>query len=440
MERIYTYIYPELVQLLLVTAFSLFIGLSQRRLTLKNSGVTQFGTDRTFTFIGLLGFLFYRLDPAPEGMRLFLGGGVALTFFLGLNYAMRMLRHEEYGLTRILIALIVYALGPVVCTQPLWFSVSVLVIVLLLTELKQTLTEIARKMQRDEMITLAKFLFISGIVLPLLPDTEILPGTGLTPYLVWLATVVVSAISYFSYLLRRYVFPRAGVLLSAVLGGLYSSTAAITVLAGKCRGAGQGELPRYAAGISAAIATRYVRFIVLIGIFSGEICRMLLPYLLPPAVLSAVLAAWLQRGSKSRLEKVPGGGAEPQPGGQAVAAENPLEFKVALIFTALFVLFTLLTYWVMQYGGKYGMSVLSIASGVSDITPFVLNILGHDSLLGGKQVGVCILQALASNVVVNMGYAYFFSGRRRAFCPLLGRVFVPVFALHIALLVVFYLV
>lgn len=438
MERIYTYIYPELVQLLLVTAFSLFIGLSQRRLTLKSSDVTQFGTDRTFTFIGLLGFLFYRLDA--EGMKLFLFGGAALALLLGVNYGVRMLRHEEYGLTRILIALIVYALGPVICTQPLWFSVSVLVIVLLLTELKQTLTEIARKMQRDEMITLAKFLFISGIVLPLLPDTEIMPGTGLTPYLVWLATVVVSAISYFSYLLRRYVFPRAGMLLSAVLGGMYSSTATISVLARKCKGASQAELPQYAAGISAAVSTRYVRFLVLIAIFNAEIFWMLLPYLLPLAVVSALLSVWLQRRSRRQGAQAPASSGEPQDGVQEVAADNPLEFKIALIFTGLFVLFTLLTYWVMQYGGKYGMNVLSIVSGVSDITPFVLNLLGHDSLLSGQQIGVCVLQALASNILTNMGYAYFFSGRRKTFRPLLGLVFLPVFALHLVLLAVFYIV
>ena len=123
-----------------------------------------------------------------------------------------------------------------------------------------------------------------------------------------------------------------------------------------------------------------------------------------------------------------------------VAAENPLEFKVALIFTALFVLFTLLTYWVMQYGGRYGMSLLSVASGVSDITPFVLNLLGHDSVLPARQIGICVLQALASNVVVNMGYAYFFSGRRRDFVPQLRLVFLPVLVLHLLLLGVFYII
>ena len=39
--------------------------------------------------------------------------------------------------------------------------------VLLFTELKHTFTELAQRMKNDEMITLAKFLAISGIILPL---------------------------------------------------------------------------------------------------------------------------------------------------------------------------------------------------------------------------------------------------------------------------------
>ena len=62
MGQIYQYLPRELVTFLLVTVFSLLIGLSQRRISLKREGeTTLFGTDRTFTFIGILGFLLYLL-------------------------------------------------------------------------------------------------------------------------------------------------------------------------------------------------------------------------------------------------------------------------------------------------------------------------------------------------------------------------------------------
>ena len=53
MEQLYNYLPRELVTFVLVTLFSLLIGLSQRRISLKREGeTTLFGTDRTFTFIG----------------------------------------------------------------------------------------------------------------------------------------------------------------------------------------------------------------------------------------------------------------------------------------------------------------------------------------------------------------------------------------------------
>ena len=50
MEKLYDYLPRELVTFLLVTVFSLLIGLSQRKISLKRRREnTLFGTDRTFT-------------------------------------------------------------------------------------------------------------------------------------------------------------------------------------------------------------------------------------------------------------------------------------------------------------------------------------------------------------------------------------------------------
>ena len=154
MGQIYQYLPQELVTFILVTVFSLLIGLSQRRISLKREGeTTLFGTDRTFTFIGILGYLLYILEP--EGYRLFMGGGAVLGVLLALNYYVKQAQYHVFGVTTIIIALITYCLAPIVMTQPMWFSVMVVVVVLLLTELKHTFTELAQRMKNDEMITLA---------------------------------------------------------------------------------------------------------------------------------------------------------------------------------------------------------------------------------------------------------------------------------------------
>ena len=171
MEKLYEYLPRELVTFVLVTLFSLLIGLSQRKISLKREGeTTLFGTDRTFTFIGILGYLLYILDPVDY--RLFMGGGAILGLLLGLNYYVK--QSQFHGVTTIIIALIPYCIAPIVATQPSWFYVMVVVTVLLFTELKHTFTELAQRMKNDEMITLAKFLAISGIILPMLPNENLI--------------------------------------------------------------------------------------------------------------------------------------------------------------------------------------------------------------------------------------------------------------------------
>ncbi|MCI1681318.1 MAG: DUF4010 domain-containing protein [Bacteroides sp.] len=428
MERLYDYLPKELVTFILVTLFSLLIGLSQRKISLKREGeTTLFGTDRTFTFIGILGYLLYMLDPVEY--RLFMGGGAVLGLLLGLNYYVKETQFHLFGITTIIIALITYCIAPIVATQPSWFYVMVVVTVLLFTELKHTFTELAQRMKNDEMITLAKFLAISGIILPILPNTDIIPGIHLTPYSIWLATVVVSGISYLSYLLKRYVFQESGILVSGIVGGLYSSTATISVLARKSRRAPVEEAPEYVAAMLMAVSMMFLRFLILIGIFSKGIFLMIYPYLLIMSAVSAGIA-WLLHVKWNRAELVKQEEEEED-------SSNPLEFKVALIFAVLFVVFTIITHYTLEYSGTSGLSVLSFISGLSDITPFILNLLQGSSITV-VVVTICCMQAIVSNVIVNMCYAMFFAGMRSPLRRWLLRGFGCVILVNVGLLLFFY--
>ncbi len=417
----------ELVSFVLVTVFSLLIGLSQRKMMLKNeTDKITFGTDRTFTFIGILGYILYILDPA--GLTLFMGGGAALVILFGLSYYGKIRNHDVYGLTTILIGLITYCLAPIVTTQPPWFSITIVVAVLMLTEMKSTFIRFANEMRNDELVTLAKFLAISGIILPVLPRTNIIEGINLTPYSVWLATVVVSGISYASYLLKRYVFKESGVFVSGLLGGLYSSTATITILAREAKTASESKLPEYTAAMVIAKSMMFLKFSILIFIFSPKIFLVIYPYLLAMLVLSAG-AAWFTY--RSRLGISRSVNSTDKVTLNETDYKNPLEFKVALIFSALFVIFTLLTTYTIRYMGNSGLTALSLLSGFSDITPFILNLLQNVGEIKENIVVISALLAMLSNTVVTMFYAYFFSGRRKELKKMLFTGFLLVIAAHI---------
>jgi uncharacterized membrane protein (DUF4010 family) len=434
MEKIYQIFPQELFTFVLVTLFSLLIGLSQRKLTLKKEGEgidkTFFGTDRTFTFIGILGYLLYILDPV--NLFLFMGGGLALIILLGLNYYVKMSQHNIYGITSIITGLITYCLAPIVETQPSWFYIMVVVTVLLFTEMKSTFTEIAQHMQNDEMITLAKFLAISGIILPMLPNENLIPGINLTPYTIWLATVVVSGISYLSYLLKRYVFHQSGTLVAGIVGGLYSSTATISVLARKCKHAKEREIPEYVAAMLMAVSMMYLRFLILIPVFSVEIFLSVYPYLLIMSCVSIIIA-WVIHKKTDFTELTKDAEDDRE------ESNNPLEFKVALIFALLFVVFTVVTHYTFSYAGAEGLNILSFVSGLSDVTPFVLTLLQGTGSLAVSMAVACTLQAIVSNNLMKMCYALFFSGRRKEMLPYLTIGFTLIIVLNVALLIFFYL-
>ena len=424
------YVPQELINFLLVIIFSLLIGLSIHRLNLnKESEKFLFGTDRTFTFIGILGYLLYILDPTE--FKLYVFGGALLGLLLAINYYIKQSKYQLFGVTTIVIALITYALPPIVVTQPSWLYIMVVVAVLLFMEMKHNFAEFAQRMKNDEMVTLAKFLAISGIILPILPDENLLPDINLTPYTVWLATVVVSGISYLSYLLKRYVFRESGTLVSGIIGGLYSSTATISVLARKGKESLGAEAEECVAAMLMAVSMMFLRFMVLIGIFSKETLITVWPYLLLMSLVAFLAGLRLHMKNREQLAKVVTLEEDSN-------SSNPLEFKVALIFAMLFVVFTLVTHYTLVYAGNSGLHVLSFISGLSDITPFILNLLESTSSIAVGVVAACSMQAIISNICINMCYALFFSSGNKTMKPQIFRGFGIVIAANIALLAIYY--
>ncbi len=402
------FIPEKLLHFILVTIFSLIIGLALRRLHSEKEEMRIFGTDRTFTFIGILGYLLYIFEPVT--MIPYLGGGLVISGFLAIYYWKKMVSFGEYGITTIVVALITYCIPPLVITQPAWLYILVVVTVLIFTEMKKSFVEVSRKFDKDEFTTLAKFLAIAGVVLPIVPNEPFVPFLDLTPFNIWLAVVVISAISYMSYLLRKFVFRDSGILISGILGGIYSSTATTIIMARKSRKI-TGDTPRYATAIILAIAMMYLRILVLMYIFNLSLGKMLTPYFLILVVFSVGVAVFYHYRyvvGKDRPEKV------------ETFDKNPLEFKVAMIFTLLFVAFSFITHFVIESFGIRGLNILSWMVGVTDIDPFLLNLFQGKFDVSSTAIAMATMQAIISNNIIKTAYAAFIAGRKLRIMVLLG--------------------
>jgi uncharacterized membrane protein (DUF4010 family) len=389
-----------LTAFILVTVFSLLIGLSQRhKHSQKQAPEHTFGTDRTFTFIGILGFILYILSPGT--LLVFFGGGVILAVFLAINYYFNIRNYDDHGITTVVIALITYCIGPLMMTQPHWLVMLVIVVVLIFTEMKESFIQFSKKFEKDEFVTLGKFLIIAGVILPIVPDEPIFKDISLTPYKIWLAVVVVSSISYMVYMLKKFVFPKGSIIISGILGGLYSSTATTLVLSKRIREHPEAK-NQYVAAIIFAVAMMYLRILALILIFSTELFLDVYPWFIILFFASAGTGTIILFFKNRNIS---------DPSSEGIAEKNPLEFKVALIFTALYVLFSLLTYFVLNRFGTPGLNGLSLIVGLTDIDPFLINLFQGKFGVGATTVAMVTMQAIISNNVMKMIYGCVFAGR-----------------------------
>jgi len=387
---------PDLIHLIITMVLSFLVGLelkTYRQQFHPNSDRFFFGTARTYTFVGILGYLFYRIDTVHLSAYL-----VVLTA-LSLLYALlyfHKLKENKASILPYVIMLCVYAFGPMTQLFPLWMPALLFVMIVFILNARQSLQHFSHDINMHEFETLGKMVLLSAVILPLLPDSKVIPYLPISPFKIWLAVVVISAISYGGYLVQKYLFPNKGYFLTGIFGGTYSSTATTVVLARKAKKG--GDNPVIDAAIIAATSMMYLRLIVVAMVFNLGVARSLfLPFLTMAAI--GMLIALFYMKQEDQREATPD-----------FVDKNPLELGTAFIFAALFVIMMVVTHFVTVHYGKSGLEILSFAVGFTDIDPFILSLLTGKYTVTHMQIISAIMIAAGSNNLLKAVYALWFGG------------------------------
>lgn len=388
---------PEAAKILLVLSLSFLIGLDREEHK-ATGGQYSFGGVRTFPLIGLIG---YGLALLSEGQILPVTLGFAVVAgFLIVSYRYKLSTSARAGVTSEMSGLTTYLIGALVYKEQYWIATTLSVAGILLLELKVALENLAKRIAPDEILTFTKFLFLTVVILPVLPNAGMGPFQ-INPFRTWLVVVAVSAISYGSYVIGLLTKGQGGILVAAILGGAYSSTVTTIVMAR--RAAREARPHLFAGGTLIASGMMYVRLTVLLGIFNHNLMALLWPSFAVLAVL-AIAAGWLW----SRLPDSTTGPITPE-----YQATNPLEFRAAFLFGILFLGMVIITHYALVYLGKTGLYSLAAVMGVVDVDPFIL---GMTQSTGGstaiQEAAVAILIAAASNNLVKGIYAYGIADRK----------------------------
>ena len=395
-QQLYQWLPPEGVKIILVLFLSFLIGLERE----EHKAATEhyaFGGVRTFPLIGLLGYSLALLSGA-QLMPVAVGFAVVAAF-LWLSYRHKLATAEPAGITSEMSGLATYVVGALVYHDFFWIATTLSVASMLLLELKVGLESLTTRIAPEEILTFTKFLLLSAVILPVLPNQEFGPFL-INPFKTWLVVVAVSAVSYGSYVLQRATKEQGGVVLAAILGGAYSSTATTVVLA---RRAQREKRPHLFAGCTLiASGMMYLRLIVLVSLFSRSVLALVgVPFaaLAALAGLGGRLWSRLPDGSSGTVKR------EYQP-------VNPLELRAAFMFALLFLFMLVATRLASAYLGKGGVYALGAIMGLADVDPFIMGMTQSAGVTTPLSVAASgVLIAAASNNVAKGIYAYTISDR-----------------------------
>jgi uncharacterized membrane protein (DUF4010 family) len=388
---------PDAVKIVLVLFLSFLVGL-EREERKTAGGRYSFGGVRTFPLIGLVGYATAYLSrdqvlPVVIGLA-------AVAGFLWISYWHKLQTTATAGATTEISALATYLAGALVARDAVWVATALSVSGLFLLELKSALEGLTKRIAPEEILTFTTFLLLTAVVLPILPNQEFGPF-HINPFQAWLVVVAVSSVSYGSYVIQLLTRGRGGVVLAAVLGGAYSSTATTLVLA---RRAAREARPHLLSGATlVASGVMYVRLAVLVGLFNPALLAMVgAPFLVLAAAALAVGWIW------SRVPDATAGEAE-----QPAAAKNPLDLGAASLFALLFVGMLVSTQLALTHLGHLGLYALGAVMGLTDVDPFIMGA----TQAGGRSTplvsaAVAIVIAASGNSVAKGVYAYVGSDRR----------------------------
>ncbi len=304
------------------------------------------------------------------------------------------------GMTTELAAFAMFFVGALATSGELIIAVVLGGAVLLLLQWKTPMHAWVDRIGTVELGAIARFVLITLVILPILPNTAYGPYSVLNPQQIWLMVVLIVSLNLGGFVALKFAIGKGGALLSGVLGGLISSTA--TTASFSTRSRSESSLaPMAAIVILVASALVYIRILVEIGVVAAD----LLPEIAGPVaafmgIFVAVIGIQLIRFRKVQhdIEK----------------PRNPAELKSAMSFALLYGLVLFVSAAANEYFGQSMLYPVALVSGLTDVDAITLSIgrLFSESRIDSDVAWRVIFVATLSNLAFKAGIVAVIGGAR----------------------------
>jgi uncharacterized membrane protein (DUF4010 family) len=373
------------------------IGIEREKRKAENGdGAT--GGLRTFILIAQVGACAGWLSRAAS-MPWLLGGSLAAVTLLVLaGYIIgARVRPNDLGLTTEVAAIVTFLLGAMATMGHAALAAGLGIATAAVLAYKHPLHGAVASLGWDDVFAGLRLLIASFIVLPLLPNRAIDPWGALNLYSMWLQVLLISGLSLVGYAATRWLGSDKGIALTAITGGLVSSTAVTLSFVQQSRERAAAAA-RYAlaAGIILAWCIMFARVIVEVFVVNRVLgASILVPFGAMELVAGLFAVLYFRRHNASRDDTARVG--------HPVAVENPFSLTAAAKFAVFFAAVLLVVKVAQRNLGPASVYLVAALAGLTDVDAIALS-MAESAKSGDAGVAVnAIVIAAISNTIVKCG-------------------------------------
>ncbi len=211
-------------------AIGLLIGIERGWSDREESEGERIAGIRTFSLIGLLSGVTALVSQQITPWFI-VAGFLGVCALIIAAHILEVRANKDVGTTTAFTMMLTFVLASWAAFGHPIPAMGVTVVVISLLGIKPVLHSWLRKITPKDFFSGVKLLVISLVLLPLLPNKGYGPWEALNPYWTWWMVVLISGISFLGYVVIQIAGEKKGGLVTAIGGGLVSSTAVTFSLA-----------------------------------------------------------------------------------------------------------------------------------------------------------------------------------------------------------------
>ncbi|MGZ5243108.1 MAG: MgtC/SapB family protein [Bacteroidia bacterium] len=349
-EYLQIWLSPFMISLLISTGIGLIVGLEREFNSTKTN--YHFAGIRTFPLMAITGCLASLLAQQINTWVVLIAIP-SILIFIGITFIARN-KETFSGITTELSLFIAFILGVMAGFEFYREALAAGVFTTLLLSLKGKFRQLVTNITEEELFAFIKFTILTLLILPLLPNKDMGPNGVLNPFEIGVVVIIVSTVNFIGYFLVKFIGSGKGLLLTAFLGGIFSSTAVTWVFSMGSRD--RAELSKsYAGGIILATTIAFMRVLLLCLIFNAALFKIMIVPCILLTLSGVVFLIFLVRHFTPNTE-----GAELKMG-------NPLNLGNAFGFGIIYIGILLMTNYSESFFGNSGFYITGFVSGFADL-------------------------------------------------------------------------